>query len=474
MGPITTSTTTIPYNTPIPIQPKNECDPLTIFPLGAECFSIEPTYSDSFDGVVGLGITGGTPPYTILWNNGSVAPAIFNVGVGEYKATVTDYYKDFTATTTCVLTAITTTTTTLPPTTTQKMYNDFCVIVSVRDGDQFEEKLYDLTYNGFYNGYPSWTSVTDNLFVYWSANTTNLWILNGFPNISVTNNVYNEPSTGEPLPFNNWQVLGTFSPKIQIDVRVVPGPCSSVNEPTISLIKNDPTCGCNGSISIQVNGGTPPYQYSIDGGLSYQTNPVFQNLCFGGYTTFVKDSNDFVDSQFVTLTQTTLVPITLSLQYTGPNSFQITTSPTPPPGVVINFTLTHNNSFTKQPATSTQTYSNVVTLIKNTIVVPSSVGPVISTTNLPVVGPCSVLGKLKTDTNTTWQNISTQAGDVITGTFTDVVSTLIPIPGCYVEPITSKNLYISLEGIDSCLQQYITVVNPPLYVSAYVPPFLIP
>jgi len=470
MGPITTSTTTIPYNTPIPIQPKNECDPLTIFPLGAECFSIEPTYSDSFDGVVGLGITGGTPPYTILWNTGSVAPAIFNVGVGEYKATVTDYYKDFTATTTCILTAITTTTTTLPPTTTQKVYNDFCVIVSVRQGNQFQEELFDLTYNGSYNGYPSWTSVTDNLFVYWSADTTNLWILNGFPNISVTNNLYNEPSTGEPLPFNNWQVLGLVDSKVQVDVRVVPGPCSSVNEPTISVIKNNPTCNCNGSISIQVNGGTPPYQYSIDGGLSYQTNPVFQNLCSGGYSTFVKDSNDFVDSQFVILTQTTLVPITLSLQYTGPNSFAITTTPSLPLGVTLNFNLTHTNSFTKQPATSTQTYNNVVTLTKNTIVVPSSVGPVITTTNLPVVGPCSILGKLKTDTNTTWQNISIQTGDVITGTFTDVVSTLIPIPECYAQPITSKNLYISLEGIDSCLQQYITVVNPPLYGSAYVPP----
>ena len=463
MGPITTSTTTLQPFVPIPIQPKNECDPLTIFPLGVECFSIDPSFSDTFDGVVGLGITGGTPPYTILWETGSVAPAIFNVGVGEYKATVTDYYKDFTAITVCILTAITTTTTTLPPTTTQKTYNDFCVIVSEREGNQFQENLYNLTYNGFYNGYPSWTSVTDNLFVYWSANTTNLWILTGLPNISVINNIYNEPSTGEPLPFNNWQVLGLTNPKIQIDVRVVPGPCSSVNEPTISVIKNNPICGCNGSISLQVNGGTPPYQYSIDGGLSYQSNPVFQNLCFGGYTTFVKDVNNFVDSQFVTLTQTTLVPITLTLQYTGPNSFQIVTSPVLPSGVVLNFTLTHANSFTKQPATSTQTYNNVVTLTKNTIVIPSSVGPVITTTNLPIVGPCSVVGKLKTDTNTTWQNISIQAGDIITGTFTDTVSTLIPIPNCYSEPITSQNLSITLSGVDTCLQQYITVINPPLF-----------
>lgn len=458
--PVTTTTTTFPFS-PIPIQPKNECDQTTIFPLGVQCFTIDPTYSDSFDGVVGVGITGGTPPYTILWNTGSVAPAIFNVGVGEYKATVTDYYKDFTATTSCVLTAITTTTTTISPTTTQKTYGQFCLISTKTIGNIQQEQFYDLTYDGFYNGYPSWVSTPSGLFIYWSADTTNSWIVSGAPNVTILNTNYNEPTTGEPLPFNNWQVLGLQGTNNQLSVRIVLGPCSAVNYPSISVNKNDPACQCDGSISVLANGGTPPYQYSIDGGLSYQSTPVYQNLCAGGYTVFVKDTNDFVDSVFVTLVQQPIQSYTLSLVSTGSNSFSISISPSLPIGVSLTFTLTHSNSFTKQPASSPQVYNNVVTLIKNSITVLPTTGPVITTTNIPVLGPCSLFGKLKTDTITTWQNITLTTGDVITGTYTDTISTLAPLPECYSEPSKSRSLYITLNGATGCYASNISVVNPP-------------
>jgi YVTN family beta-propeller protein len=50
-------------------------------------------------------IAGGTPPYKILWNNGSNERILSNVSFGQYTAVVTDYawngVSDYTATTTC-------------------------------------------------------------------------------------------------------------------------------------------------------------------------------------------------------------------------------------------------------------------------------------------------------------------------------------------------------------------------------------
>ena len=91
-------------NTPS-VQRPNECDVTTIFPMGVSCIVQNPSNDRSFDGAAALVITGGTPPYTIQWEIDSFAPAIANIGVGEYSATVIDYYGDFTANTTCVLTA---------------------------------------------------------------------------------------------------------------------------------------------------------------------------------------------------------------------------------------------------------------------------------------------------------------------------------------------------------------------------------
>ena len=93
--------------TPIPNLPinKNECSPITIIPMQVECVTVNPTTNTSYDGEISISITGGTPPYVIYWGNGNISPSIVNLSPGSYTAIVTDYYKDFTATTTCTLIA---------------------------------------------------------------------------------------------------------------------------------------------------------------------------------------------------------------------------------------------------------------------------------------------------------------------------------------------------------------------------------
>ncbi|MEO7394384.1 MAG: hypothetical protein ABIU11_05530, partial [Chitinophagaceae bacterium] len=44
------------------------------------------------------------------------------------------------------------------------------------------------------------------------------------------------------------------------------------------------------SATVTVNGGTAPFQYSIDGGLHYQTSNVFAGLSVGTIIT-IKDAN---------------------------------------------------------------------------------------------------------------------------------------------------------------------------------------
>jgi len=68
-----------------------------------ECIGVNPSTPTASDGQMTVSITGGTPPYTIIWSNGNISPAIQNLSVGEYSVTVIDYYGDFSAETSCTL-----------------------------------------------------------------------------------------------------------------------------------------------------------------------------------------------------------------------------------------------------------------------------------------------------------------------------------------------------------------------------------
>jgi len=48
----------------------------------------------------------------------------------------------------------------------------------------------------------------------------------------------------------------------------------------------------NGAISITAQGGTSPYTYSNNGGVSFQSNNEFKNLAAGNYTIVVKDNHN--------------------------------------------------------------------------------------------------------------------------------------------------------------------------------------
>ncbi|WP_367391622.1 cadherin-like domain-containing protein [Lewinella sp. LCG006] len=72
----------------------------------------------------------------------------------------------------------------------------------------------------------------------------------------------------------------------------------AVNTLVVSAtLVNDITCNNanDGSLQVNVSGGTPGFLYSLDGG-TYQSSPIFNGLAAGGYTVTVLDSEGFTQT----------------------------------------------------------------------------------------------------------------------------------------------------------------------------------
>lgn len=62
-----------------------------------------------------------------------------------------------------------------------------------------------------------------------------------------------------------------------------------------SLVVTDENCGqSDGTVTAYVTSGLPPYQYSIDGGTTYQASNVFTGLAANNYTIQVLDGNNCI------------------------------------------------------------------------------------------------------------------------------------------------------------------------------------
>jgi len=539
------------------VKPPNECDVITIFPMTIECLTLQPTNDKSFDGSTTLIVTGGTPPYTIFWEVGSFAPALTNLGVGQYKATVTDYYGDFTATTTCVLTADTLTlsgmcfavsgvsnqttfyvysessglkngkpyykiqygvetigyvfwsselnywsfcqtlecqnisnyndlmTTTFYPSgdtgdwdyisdspyyllqsyvgpcqipTIPKDLTSLCVTLVVRSpkpGVATQSQQIQLDPSNDVNGQPSWSSSTGQYVIYWNTGSTpNQWTMTGYssPYVSLINNDPTSP------PLSNWQVQG--SPEV-FSMAVAQGECLTSYTISVSASVNDAACEQQGSITVSAVGGVAPYQYSIDGGASYQSSPIFNNLSPGIYSVFVKDTQTTVGS-LTSIQVNNILPTTytllLNVNY-GNGTFSIT-APVLPNGVTISLNLTMTSTFSYYPSTLSPapTYNNITTINGTT---PMTLTNTTSST-VPLTGPCTtdlpvtVVQTSKTYTNT----LTFTSGQVITGSTT---SSIINNPTGFCEKaIGSYNLYMSSPVVNNCECCQVILNNPKL------------
>jgi hypothetical protein len=377
----------------MPGYSANTCDIITLFPLGAKCSTINSYTPFTNDGGLTLIITGGTPPYTINWSNGSQSQTLYGLSAGEYTATVTDYYKDFTATTKCIVSATTFY--------LEEFYNcnDFnsklYYVANLENQTQtgvtftLNSQLGCWVSNGItlysgqsYFNYTATTSagpfnscteclpttpelentsglclttevipinlgspqITVNQYQFYSANT-----INGYPSWT-SNTLTMYYSTGA----TKWLVSGwtqggivslqsTLSPPIGIwmysgpgirRANVTQGQCSASF--VINTSTNNPSCEgiSNGKIIVNsVVGGTAPYTYSLNN-ILYQTSNIFLGLADGTYTLYVKDIIGNISTKIITLTNQN--PIT---------NYQVTLNLVPANPPVTNSTISREATY---------------------------------------------------------------------------------------------------------------------------------
>jgi hypothetical protein len=142
----------------------------------------------------------------------------------------------------------------------------------------------------------------------------------------------------------------------------------TVSEPTaVSFTTNitDASCNglCDGQLDISAAGGTTPYQYSNNGGSTYQPSNIFTSQCANSYTIQVEDANGCFVSAVETITEPTPLTVDAGANQTGcdGDSFTLTGSGS---GGTAPYSYTWDNGVTDgvafTPGTGTVTYTVTV------------------------------------------------------------------------------------------------------------------
>lgn len=354
---VTPSVTKTPYpsnftgSTYVIITGVNECDVVTLMPMGVWCEST-PNSGDDFiisndfnpniplpylnlppNGTISIYISGGTPPYTITTSSGYVVTDFLSGLVsGDYEFIVTDSYGDFVVTFVCTVDKIEPTPTITPtqtptltpsntpfltpsptntpfltpsPTSTRPTQYSFCLIIGFKPNTIPDVSIsFDPQSPGVFistsPNYVNWTVKFQNnaWYVLNAAGQQNIIL----PNTSTPIVVSNSSPLSVGTPISGWSIFGNI-PGVTATPIATQGPCIVV-DPNIKYLNftsgsNRPTCSCDGSIYFIIDspGTTPPYFFTIDGGASWQpaggTNNLtyfFNGLCDGNYAVGIKDS----------------------------------------------------------------------------------------------------------------------------------------------------------------------------------------
>lgn len=456
----TKTPTPTPTLTPTPtVTPSNQaftklannCDVITLFPLGVECYGTNPSSSTSFDGRLYLRITGGTAPYNITWEGGQKTPYLFNLGGGDYTVTVTDYYGDFTATTTCsMIVPSPTPTPTLTPTMTptpSPVYPTLCFNIIWQE--QLPTQI-QFTPNGVVNGKISWTNGS-GYNVVWNPNI-GVWVMSGYTAYGGT--LYSQSPVVPPL--SGWYAVGS---EIPATVSVLGESCSTAVFLSAQVLTSLADCEgvCNGSILINPLGGTGPYQYSVNNGTTFQSSNIFTNLCGGSYSVVVQDSNGDQYSQIATVAnQASVTTYSIGIEklsntngvYQESMTWKVNVIPPIPVGAQISFNLEiNNNQLVQRPGDGTIEYTNVVK--KNNTILTTTPVSTTSTTSRPNCSP---------NTQTTTVDVSTYSitmgyNDVVSGTSVSNLDITLPrnVQGCSTQLRQTVVASITNQSISGCI-----------------------
>jgi hypothetical protein len=356
---VTRTPTQTPTNSQV-FSLQNNCDVFTLFDMGITCFPISiPSSTSSLDGVLSLKITGGTSPYSFYWEGGQRTQTLVGIPQGNYEVTVVDYYGDYTATTVCSLfpptPSITPSPTVTPTVTPSGVCPQLCLIAI---GTSTAYGPLQFNCNGMRNGRTTWTTVDGQYNIVWNSTLTRWEVTGSNPTIPfnpIGGGIFISTSSSS-IPLTGWVIAGGVN---TYSVIMTQGVCPSTIPIQVALSVNNNSCdtvsSCDGDITVNAQYGYPPYLFSIDGGSTYQSTNVFEDLCAGTYTITVRDSAGSTDIESATvafneqpvtyqlsLSANTLATQTVNLSNYNSNTtyYQVVSTPPLPPGVTIPFNLT--------------------------------------------------------------------------------------------------------------------------------------
>lgn len=450
---------------------KNDCDVITLFDMGVLCNAIQiPSGPYSNNGVLSLNVTGGTSPYSFYWANGQRTRTLVGIPEGSYEVTVVDYYGDYSSTTVCNLFAPSQTPTqTITPTPTitpSPVWPNLCFIYV--DGATSYGPIQFTPY-GDMNGKPTWfgTYQSVGLLMSWSS-TNSRWQISGW---SFTAGIPTNTNQTN-IPTGNWVLVGGAK---RPNITVTQGNCPPYIPLSVSISKDNTTCNsnknCDGSISIYAFNGIPPYSYSINNGLTYQSSGIFNGLCANNYTVIVQDSNGDIVNGGVIPVGADNNPVNYSISTQLINnvsysqgdqvaSWKVNVTPPIPIGVSVTFQLKVNATQKNNGPGSGTTVNNTI-VRKNGVVVtaPATTTSADQTSLRPNCSPFSTITKSTTQV----YNLTMGHGDTITGTsqsLLTITSGVTGSNGCITmveQTILVSTFAALLTGKASCGQ---TVNNP--------------
>lgn len=431
----------------------NQCDIVTITPMTISC---SPNLSNNSIGIL---VSGGTPPYRILWSTGTLGPTLLNAtSNGTYTVTVTDYNwpnggSDYTATTICSLIVPSSTPSPTPtptPTPIPVVYPNLCLQYT-KNGIT---TLYTFTPTGnIVNGKPTWSS--GSIVMIWGGAAIPYWYV-------IVSGVVLQNTNPSTPPIGSWTLAGSLGNAITY-TGVCTTPLMTLNLPTIS----PPNCvnTSTGSLIINPVNAQQPVLYSINGGVTTQQSPIFNGLPAGTYSIRVQDGSSTV------LTQSAIVPngpatnsynltIDSTIIQLGLTQYKLTFKlvvrdlsnnviSTLPSGTIITFNLSEYNNFmvATNPAFGSET--NTVQVHKNGVPVTITPTTVNSTQVVSSTTPgCpAATQEYSTATTLTYDSITISGADVISGTVITSISKLNN-QSCYVK--SSDKVFITTSNIAGC------------------------
>jgi hypothetical protein len=228
--------------------------------------------------------------------------------------------------------------------------------------------------DGIFNGQFRWVG-TARQTVYMLYNSNRFQLYNdseGTTPFTYSNSII-ATEVIQPIPTSGWQFYGG---EANGNITVTTGSCPEYSPLLAEFNVNPNSCinmvNCDGIITVFAQGGLAPYSYSIDGGLSTQTNPEFIYLCPNNYEVIVYDSagnqlSSVVNVGYldgVTTYQLSLVDLPggnniVTPQYNNTSkAVYIVSTPPIPAGITLSFNLTVSNTkIYQEPGNGTITYA---------------------------------------------------------------------------------------------------------------------